>query len=150
MSQQNPIRVYVTHDWQESDDYLRVFEYLESARGFFYQNHAKPHVSRGANPEAERENLRAQIAGSEVVIALASLYRKASAQITFQLTFAQASRKPVLWLQTFGLKETLSQHLTGLISAEINWDERAMVDAIRRHARGDNTGRWDVVEFKLD
>ena len=32
MSQNNPIRVFVTHSWEVSDDYLRVFEYLESAR----------------------------------------------------------------------------------------------------------------------
>ena len=29
MSQQNPIRVYVTHNWQDSDDYQRVFEVNE-------------------------------------------------------------------------------------------------------------------------
>jgi hypothetical protein len=150
MSQQNPIRVYVTHDWQESDDYLRVFEYLESARGFFYQNCAKPHVSPGANPETERENLRSQMAACEVVIALASLYRKASALLMFQMTFAQASRKPVLLLPGFGVEESLSKDLVSLATEQVNWDERAMVDAVRRHARGDNTGRWDVVEFKLD
>jgi len=30
MSQANPVRLFVTHAWEASDDYLRVFEYLES------------------------------------------------------------------------------------------------------------------------
>ena len=42
MSQANPIRLFVTHAWELSDDYLRVFEYLESARNFFYRNYSTP------------------------------------------------------------------------------------------------------------
>jgi hypothetical protein len=32
----------------------------------------------------------------------------------------------------------------------VEWNERALVDAIRHHARHEDTARWDVVEFKLD
>ena len=32
----------------------------------------------------------------------------------------------------------------------IDWDERALVDAIRRQARHEETTRWDTIEFKLD
>ena len=35
MSESNPIRLYVTHAFDEGGDYLRVFEFLESARDFF-------------------------------------------------------------------------------------------------------------------
>ncbi len=38
MSQQNPIRLFVSHSFKPDDDYLRVFEYLESAVNFFYKN----------------------------------------------------------------------------------------------------------------
>ena len=48
MSQANPIRLFVTHIWEDSDDYLRVFEYLESARNFFYRNTARPISARSA------------------------------------------------------------------------------------------------------
>jgi hypothetical protein len=34
MSQRDPIRVFVTHCFEESEDYVRAFEYLESARNF--------------------------------------------------------------------------------------------------------------------
>ena len=42
MSQNNPIRLFVTHAWEASDEYLRIFEYLESARNFFYKNFSAP------------------------------------------------------------------------------------------------------------
>ena len=42
MSEKNPIRVFVTHTFAESDDYMRVFEFLESVDRFFYINVAKP------------------------------------------------------------------------------------------------------------
>ena len=44
MSQRDPIRVFVTHCFEEGDDYLRVFEYLESAQNFYYNNCSAPEV----------------------------------------------------------------------------------------------------------
>jgi len=42
VSEDNPIRVFVAHNFQQSDDYLRVFEFLESMERFFYLNVSKP------------------------------------------------------------------------------------------------------------
>ena len=58
MSQANPIRLFVTHSWETSDDYLRVFEYLESAPNFFYRNYSTPDKRPGGDKEALREDLR--------------------------------------------------------------------------------------------
>src|ERR1700757_5211110 len=74
MSQANPLRLFVTHAWETSDDYLRVFEYLESARNFFYRNYSTPDKRPGGDREALREDLRRQIASVEAVIGLTSLY----------------------------------------------------------------------------
>jgi hypothetical protein len=151
MSQHDPFRIFVTHAWDESDDYLRVFEYLESARGFYYRNCSAPaEVSASASPEAQRERLRSQIAKAEVVIALATQYSAKSDLLVFEMTFAQATKKPVLLLRPFGANVTLPRTLTDLANVVLNWDERALVDAIRESARGERSGRWDVVEFKLD
>ncbi len=73
MSQANPFRVFVTHAWDNSDDYLRVFEYLESANNFFYKNCSTPDHMPAGDKEALRESLRKQIAPAEVIIALPSL-----------------------------------------------------------------------------
>ncbi|MDE2448109.1 MAG: hypothetical protein KGO22_04005, partial [Gammaproteobacteria bacterium] len=69
MSQANPVRLFVTHAWEPGDDYLRVFEYLESSRNFFYRNFSEPDKRPGADKEAAREELRRQIAPVEAVIA---------------------------------------------------------------------------------
>ena len=74
MSQTNPIRLFVTHLWENSDDYLRVFEYLESARNFFYVNSSKPELRPDGDKEAQKEGWRKQMAPVEVVIGLSSLY----------------------------------------------------------------------------
>ena len=42
MSEDNPIRVFVTHNFDEDDNYLRVFEFLEGVERFFYLNCSKP------------------------------------------------------------------------------------------------------------
>lgn len=150
MSQQNPIRLYVTHLWQESDDYLRVFEYLESARNFFYRNLSRPDACPSADKEAQKEALRAQIRDAEAVVALASLNSSNADLLTFQLLYAKACNKPVLLLRGFGSTEAPAKALVELSDAVLEWDERALVDEIRRQARHEDTARWDVVEFKLD
>jgi hypothetical protein len=150
MSQANPLRLFVTHAWHTSDDYLRVFEYLESARNFFYRNFSTPDKPPKADREAEREDLRRQIAPVEAVIAVPSLYDTHKDLMTFQLLFAQASNKPVLLMKEFGSQRELPKAILDLANEVIEWDERALVDAIRREARHEETTRWDTIEFKLD
>src|SRR3954452_25428418 len=94
MSQNNPIRLFVTHAWETSDEYLRIFEYLESARNFFYKNFAAPDKAPvGGGKDADREELRRQMAQAECVIALPGLYRAHSELLLFEMTFAKASDK---------------------------------------------------------
>jgi hypothetical protein len=151
VSQANPFRLYITHAWEMSDDYLRVFEYLESARNFFYRNYATPDKPVAGDKEALREDLRRQIAPVECAIALSSLFDAHQDLLMFQLLFAQASKKPVLLMRPFGGggKEP-SKAVLDLANETVPWDERALVDAIRTHARHEKTGRWDTIEFKLD
>ena len=78
MSQQNPIRVFVTHAWQDADDYQRLFEFLESARNFYYRNTSTPEQPPAGDTEAQREDLRRQIAAAEILIALPGLYARAA------------------------------------------------------------------------
>ncbi|MBV8800785.1 MAG: hypothetical protein JO208_13375 [Alphaproteobacteria bacterium] len=150
MSQANPIRLFVTHLWENSDDYLRVFEYLESSRNFFYRNSSKPEQRPSGDKEAQKEEWRKQIAPVEAVIGLASLYPLSQDLLTFQLLYAQASQKPVVLLKPFGSQQPIPKALADLADEIIDWDERALVDAIKRQARHEDTTRWDTIEFKMD
>ncbi len=42
MSEDNPIRVFASHAFEENTDYLRVFEFLESVDRFYYVNVSRP------------------------------------------------------------------------------------------------------------
>jgi hypothetical protein len=151
MSQRDPIRVFVTHCFEDSDDYTRAFEYFESARNFYYRNCSAPDVRLSTpSQDALREELRRQIALAEVVIALASLYPAQQDLLVFQLNYAKASDKPVVLLPHFGRSALDPKALAGLIDESVPWDERALVDAVKRQARHEETTRWDTIEFKLD
>jgi hypothetical protein len=150
MSQADPVRLFVTHAWENSDDYLRVFEYLESARNFFYRNYSRPEHHPGGDKEAQRENLRQQIAPVEAVIGLSSLFHTHQELLTFELLYARAVHKPVILMKLFGSHKELPKEILGLANELIEWDERALVDAIRRQARHEATSRWETIEFKVD
>jgi len=150
MSQANPIRIFVTHAWGHSDDYLRVFEYLESARNFFYKNCSTPEHRPAGDKEGQREDLRRQIAAAETVIGLSSLHHTHQDLLTFELLYAQASKKAVILLKPFGAGKDVPKAILDLADEVVDWDERALVDAIRRQARHEETTRWDTIEFKLD
>jgi hypothetical protein len=146
----NPIRLFVTHCWQESDDYLRVFEYLEAPGTFYYRNTAQPQAKRPIDRESEREDLRRQIAPCEVVIVVPGVYRTAPELVAFQLNFAKSAERPVVAMENFGSTEPLPQAVRDLADEIVPWNERELIDALRRQARHQDTTRWDTIEFKLD
>ncbi|MDE2348804.1 MAG: hypothetical protein KGL92_09895 [Gammaproteobacteria bacterium] len=146
----NPIRIFVTHAWVENDEYLRVFEYLEAPGTFYYANTSQPRSRRPTDRESEREELRRQIAPCEAVIALGSAYRAAPDLVTFQLNFAKSADRPVIALENFGSTEPVPKAIRELADEVVPWNERELVDALRRQARHQDTTRWDTIEFKLD
>ncbi|MGC1458896.1 MAG: hypothetical protein WA825_11505 [Steroidobacteraceae bacterium] len=150
MSQANPFRVFVTHAWDNCDDYLRVFEYLESANNFFYKNCSTPDHMPAGDKEALRESLRQQIAPAEVIIALPSLAEANRDLLQFQMIFAQAAHKPVVLMKTFGSATPPAKAIAELSDEIVDWDARTLVDTIKRQARHEETNRWETIEFKLD
>lgn len=150
MSQNNPIRVFATHCWQDSDDYLRLFEYLESARNFYYRNTSTPEKPVAGDTESVREDLRRQINAAEIMVALPSLHATQPDLTIFQMNYAQSVKKPVLLLQYFGTRAQLPKLLTDRANEVVGWEERGIVDAIRRLARHENTSRFDTIEFNAD
>jgi len=150
ISQQNPVRLFVAHAFEPSTDYSRLFEYLESSGNFYYRNCSVPEVPPGLDREALRTELRKQINLAEVVIIPAALYRTHQEWIDYELNCAKGMNKPVVVLATFGIKEKLPVQLEALGDEKVEWNEREIIDAVRRQARHEDTTRWDVIEFKLD
>ena len=148
--QGNPIRLFVTHAWVENDDYARVFEYLEASGTFYYLNSSRPHAHRPIDRESEREDLRRQIAPCEVMIVLPAVYRSAPELVLFQMNFAKAAERPLVAMENFGSTEPLPKVITDLADEISPWNQRNLIDALRRQARHQETTRWDTIEFKLD
>jgi hypothetical protein len=146
----NPIRLFVTHSWEENDDYTRVFEYLEATGTFYYINTSQPHAKRPIDKESQREDLRRQIAPCEVVLALPGVYRAAPDLVLFQMTFAKAADRPIVAMENFGSTEPLAKAIKDLADEVSAWNERNLIDALKRQARHQETTRWDTIEFKLD
>ena len=150
VTQANPVRVYVAHLWQEDDDYLRVFEYLESADKFYYANTSAPDRMPSGDKEALREEYRRQIAAAEVVVVSSALHRRNMELTDFQMHCAKAYDKPVLAMEPFGGRETLPAAVQELADEIVLWDQRQLVDAIKRQARHEESTRFDSIEFTLD
>ena len=150
VSQKNPVRIFVCHVWVENDDYQRVFEYLESVDNFFYRNTSVLDNRPAGGKEAQRDELRRQIVEAEVVLVPASLYRRHLDWVEFQLHCAKAFDKPVIVLEPFGSHDTIAPAVLELGDEVVPWDQRQIVDAIKRQARHEETTRFDVIEFKLD
>jgi hypothetical protein len=149
-TRENPIRLFVSHLWEENDDYSRVFEYLEASGKFHYVTTSQPHSKRPIDKESQREELRRQIAPCEVVIVVPAAYRAAPDLVQFQMNFAKAADRPIVAMENFGSTEPLPKAIRDLADEVAAWNERHLIDALRRQARHQETTRWDTIEFKLD
>jgi hypothetical protein len=146
----NPIRIFVSHAWEENDDYARVFEYLEASHNFYYHNTSQPQVKKPIDKESQREDLRRQIAPCEVVVVLPAVYAAAPELVLFQMNFAKAADRPVVAMENFGSTNPIPKAIKDLADEVSPWNERSLVDALRRQARHQESTRWDTIEFKLD
>lgn len=150
MSEKNPIRIYVTHAFASHPDYHRVFEYVEALPNFFYRNCSAPdHLPSTGGKEALKEEYRNQIKLAEIVVVLCSLYEENEYWATYQMDVAQASNLPLVAIEPFGVTAKVPAEITKRAAEVVGWNERNIVDAIRRQARHENTARWETIEFKL-
>jgi Thoeris protein ThsB, TIR-like domain len=151
MSEKDPIRLFVTHAFASHPDYHRVFEYIESTPNFFYHNCSVPdHLPGTGGKEALKEEYRTQLKSAEVVVVLSSMYEENEYWTTYQMDAAQAIGLSLVAIEPFGGQQKTPAELTKRAAEVVGWNERLIVDAIRRQARGEDTNRWEVIEFKLD
>jgi len=147
MSEQDPIRVFATHCFDESDDYLRVFEFLESVDRFYYLNVSKPdNVPAAGGAQAIRDELIAQITQAETVLLLASVYVQRPDLVRVMMDIAKANNIKMIGIRPYGA-EDMPDEIVERAEEVVEWNDREMVDAIKRNARGEETARWEVIDF---
>lgn len=148
VSERNPIRVFVTHAFAESDDYLRVFEFLESVDRFYYLNVSKPeNVPASGGMEAIKDELISQIKDSEVVVVVADVMAEKRDLVRYMMDVAEANDIKMVAMRPFGGVAETPDEIVERVQAHIEWNDREMVDTIKFLARGEDTTRWEVIDF---
>ena len=151
MSEKDPFRVFVTHLFQENEDYRRVFDYLESRDNFFYRASSNPdNVPTTGGAEAIKDELREQIKPAEVVILPIAMFELNKDLIRYQIDVAQAAKKPILGIESFGGTVQMSKEVIDNCNDVIEWNERTIISSIKKLARDEDTAEWEVIEFTLD
>lgn len=148
MSEQNPIMVFATHTFEESDDYLRVFEFLESLDRFYYINVSKPeNIPLSGGLQAIKDELIAQIKACEALFVLPGVYEQKQDLVRFMMDVADANDKNMIAIKPFGGVAETPKEVIERAKELIDWNDREMADALRRQARGQDTSRWEVLDF---
>ena len=148
LSEKNPIRVFVTHAFQESDDYLRVFEFLESVDRFYYLNVSKPeNIPSEGGLEAIKDELIQQIKASEVIVVVSDVYGQKTDLVNYMMDVAEANGIGIVAVKPFGGMAETAKEVASRANEHIEWNNRELVDAIKRQGRGEDTARWEVIDF---
>lgn len=148
MSEDNPIRVFATHTFEDNDDYLRLFEYLESVDRFYYLNVSKPeNMPATGGEQSIRDELIAQIKQSEVVLVLPGVYMQSPDLVHIMMDIAKANKIKMIGIRPYGGVMDTPPEMVERAAEIIEWNDREMVDAIKRLARGEDTSRWEVIDF---
>jgi hypothetical protein len=149
VSENNPFRIFPAHAWERDDEYLRLFEYLESTTNFFYQNVCDPDASPAGESVAERRTrILAAMKEAEVLLMPAATYLAHRDWADFLISAAEAHDLPIVALEHFGPQD-LPEALREKADKVVGWNSRSIEDAIRMAARHDDTKRFDTIEFDL-
>lgn len=148
MSESNPIRVFATHNFSETDDYLRVFEFLESVERFYYVNVSKPEnlPTTGGAQELRDEVIR-QVKASEAMFVLPSAWEQNKDMVNFMMDVAEANKIGMIAIKPFGGMHETPPELVARCAEHIEWNDREMVDSLKRQARNEDMARWEVLDF---
>lgn len=148
VSEKNPIKVFVTHTFEESDDYHRVFEFLESVDRFYYLNVAKPeNTPTEGGIDAVKDELIQQIKASEAFLVVADVYDKNPDLVNYMMDVAEANGIGMIALKPFGGMAETAPQVVERTQEHVEWNDRELVDAIKRQGRGEDTARWEVIDF---
>ena len=148
MSESNPIRVFATHNFNESDDYLRVFEFLESVDRFYYVNVSRPeNLPSTGGPQEIKDELIRQVKAAEAMFVMPSAWEQNPEQVNFIMDVAEANNIGMIVIKPFGGLHETPEELVARCAEHIEWNDREMVDALKRQARGEDTARWEVLDF---
>ena len=76
-----------------------------------------------------------------------TLYEEKPDLVNFMMDVAVANKKNMIAIRPFGGVTETPQEIVDRTQEHIDWNDREMADALRRQARGEDTARWEVLDF---
>lgn len=148
MSEENPIRVFVSHVFEESIDYLRVFEFLESDDKFYYLNVSKPeNIPEKGGIDSIKEELIGQIKAAETIIVLPAIFEQKPDLVNYMIDVAEANDIGIFCIRPFGGLLETPKELLERAGTPVEWNARQLIDRVKLEGRGEDTQRWEVIDF---
>jgi hypothetical protein len=133
----------------KDEDYLRLFEYLESTTNFFYSNVCDPDESpEGETVAQRRTRVLNAMKSAEVLVVLSGAYEGHREWYDFEVQAAGAHDVPIVVIEPFGPQDA-PEELKAKAEQVVGWNSRTIEDAIRMAARHDDTKRFDMIEFDM-
>ena len=81
------------------------------------------------------------------MIVLPSLYEQKGNLARFLMDAADANNKPMIAIRPFGQTSDMPEEVSARCAESIEWNNREMVDALKRQARNEDTQRWETIDF---
>lgn len=131
-----PLRTYavfICHDWEYSDDYYRICEFLEDARNFAWENLSVPEHAPLDTDEMLQKNLRDQIRPADVMLVLAGMYTARSRWMDWEMAFARRIGKPIIGIKPWGNVQVPVVVQDNAVEI-VGWNTDNIVSAIRWYA----------------
>lgn len=97
--------------------------------------------------QAIKDELIQQIKECEAVFVLPGLYEDEKDLVDFMMGVADANKKNMIAVRPFGGVAEVPEAIASRCKEVIEWNDRELADALRRHARGEDTARWEVLDF---
>ncbi|MEO0972130.1 MAG: hypothetical protein AAFX85_03480, partial [Pseudomonadota bacterium] len=113
---------------------------------FFYLNLTRPLATQPTTRLDVEQALGRDIEQAEVLVVLVPVWEADGPLVEMQIALARRHRRPVVALRASGA-QTFPKALETLVDDVVIWNERLIVDAILRHARGNDTNRFEVLDF---
>lgn len=125
--------VFICHDWEYSDEYYRICNFLNDAPNFSWSNQSVPEHDPLDTGDMLQKNLRDQIRPADVMLVLAGMYTARSAWMDWEMDFARRIGKHIIGVKPWGNVQ-LPVVVQNNADEIVGWNTDSIVNAIRRHA----------------
>ncbi|MCC7195799.1 MAG: TIR domain-containing protein [Gemmatimonadaceae bacterium] len=125
--------VFICHDWEYSDEYHRIREFLDGAPDFQWQNLSVPKHKPLDTDDMLQKKLRDQIRPADVMLVLAGMYTARSEWMDWEMEFARRIGKSIIGVKPWGnvqLPVVVQENANEIVG----WNTGTIVDAIRRYS----------------